>query len=408
MKFTDRSINALKPKKQRYEVWEDGRTGFGVRVSPKGTQSWLYMYRFEGMARRMTLGTYPQMGLADANVKMAVAKRKLKEGRDPGLELVQERQAEQQAATVEDLVQEYLKRHAEPNKRSAKEDRRCLEKDVLPYWGKRKANGITRRDAIVMLDRIVDRGSPIMANRTLAVARRMFRFAVDRDVVNQNPFLGVRKPATETTRDRILTETEIKTFWHGMEDTKMPESVGLALKLLLVTVQRRSEVVQAVWSEFDLPNQLWLIGGERTKNGKPHTVALSDLAMKLLARIRELSGDSKWLFPAPRLDRSAIDPRAINHRLTENLERIGLSNLRPHDLRRTGASLMTAIGIPRLVVSKILNHADREITGVYDRHTYDPEKRHALEAWAAHLEGILSGKPKADNVVMLATAGETT
>jgi integrase len=406
MKFTDRSIDALKTKKQRYEIWEDGRTGFGVRVSPKGTKSWLYMYRFGGKARRMTLGTYPQVGLADANVKAAVAKRKLKEGRDPGLELVQARQVERQAATVEDLVQEYLKRHAIPNKRSAKEDRRCLEKDVLPYWGNRKAKSITRRDVIVLLDRIVDRGSPIMANRTLAVARRMFRFAVDRDVVSQNPFLGIRKPATETTRDRILRETEIKVFWHGLEDARMPESVRLALKLLLVTVQRRGEVVEAAWSEFDLPNRLWTIGGERTKNGRPHTVALSDLTMKLLARIRELSGDSEWLFPSPRLENRSIDRRGINHRLTENLERIGLSNLRPHDLRRTGASQMTAMGIPRLVVSKILNHADREITGVYDRHTYDAEKRHALESWAAHLEGILSGKPKADNVVPMAKVAE--
>ena len=406
MKFTDRSIDALRPKKQRYEVWEDGRTGFGVRISPKGTKSWLYMYRFEGRARRMTLGTYPQVSLADANVRMAEAKRKLKEGRDPGIELVQERQAERQAATVEDLVQEYLKRHAEPNKRSAKEDRRCLEKDVLPYWGNRKAKSITRRDAIVLLDRIVDRGSPIMANRTLAVARRMFRFAVDRDVVDHNPFLGIAKPAAETKRDRILTEAEIKTFWHGLDDTKMPESVRLALKLLLATVQRRSEVVEAAWSEFDLPNRLWAIGGERTKNGKPHTVPLSDLALELLGRIRDLSDDSEWLFPSPRIEGKAIDRRGINHRLTENLERIGLSNLRPHDLRRTGASQMTAMGIPRLVVSKILNHADREITGIYDRHTYDVEKRHALDAWGERLKEILSGKTGATNVVSLAGAGE--
>ena len=233
MKFTDRSINALKPKKQRYEVWEDGRTGFGVRVSPKGTKSWLYMYRFDGRARRMTLGAYPRVGLADANVKAAVAKRKLKEGRDPGFELVQERQTEQQAATVEDLVQEYLKRHAEPNKRSANEDRRCLQKDVLPYWGNRKAKSITRRDVIVLLDRIVDRGSPIMANRTLAVARRMFRFAVDRDVVSHNPFLGIRKPAMETTRDRILTEAEIKKFWYGLDVRR-----GTVRKFLQFKLQR--------------------------------------------------------------------------------------------------------------------------------------------------------------------------
>ena len=408
MRFTDRSISALKPKAVRYEVWEDGRTGFGVRVSPKGRKTWILMYRFDGKARRMTLGTYPEMSLASANLKVAEAKRTLSERRDPGLQLVEARRAERQAETVEDLAYEYLKRHAAPNKRTAHEDRRCIEKDVLPHWGQRKAKDITRRDAIVLLDLIVDRGAPIMANRTLAVARRMFRFAVDRDILDLNPFLGIEKPAKETTRDRILNEAEIGAFWHKLDTATMAERVRLALKLLLVTCQRRSEVVEATWLEFDLPNRIWVIGGERTKNRKTHTVPLSDLAVDLLRAIKDLSGDSRWLFPSPRLEDSPIDRRGINHRLTQNLGVIGISNLRPHDLRRTGASQMTAMGIPRLVVSKILNHADREITGVYDRHTYDAEKRHALDAWGQRLTEIVSGEPAASNVVPLASAGETT
>ncbi len=128
--------------------------------------------------------------------------------------------------------------------------------------------------------------------------------------------------------------------------------------------------------------------------------------MALLTEIRKHGGDSEWLFPSPRLQGKPLGRETINHCLADNLETIGLSNLRPHDLRRTGASQMTAMGIQRLVVSKILNHADREITGVYDRHTYDDEKRHALDAWAARLEEIVSGKAKADNVVPLAGVGE--
>ena len=406
MKFTDRSINALKAKANRFEVWENGRAGFGVRVSPKGRKTWVLMYRFDGKARRMTLGTYPEVSLADANLRVAEAKRKLSEGRDPGLELVEARQAERQAETVEDLAYEYLKRHAAPNKRTAHEDRRCIEKDVLPHWGQRKAKNITRRDAIVLLDRIVDRGAPIMANRTLAVVRRMFRFGVDRDILDSNPFLGIEKPATETKRDRILNEAEIRAFWQGLDKARMPAPVRLVLKLLLVTIQRRGEVVEATWPEFDLANGIWTIGAERTKNRKTHTVPLSKPAMDLLKDIKALSGKSLWLFPSPRVDGQAIDRRAINHRLTTNLDVIGVANLRPHDLRRTGASQITAMGIPRLVVSKILNHADREITGVYDRHTYDAEKRHALDAWGQRLMEIVSGEPAAGNVVPLVTAGE--
>jgi integrase len=406
MRFTDRTVSTLKAKLKRYEVWEDSRTGFGVRVSPRGTKSWIYMYRFEGKARRMTLGTYPQMSLADANLKVAEAKKTLSKGRDPGFELVSERQTERQAETVDDLAHEYLEKYARPRKRSAHEDQRCLEKDVLPHWGKRKAKTITRREAIVLLDRIVDRGSPIMANRTLAVARRMFQFGVERDLFEHNPFIGIKPPSKEVRRDRVLNDDEIRAFWCGLDNAKMPDQVRLALKLLLLTIQRRSEVTEATWSEIDLANGIWILSGERTKNGKAHTVPLSEPARGLLGQIKALGGGSEWLFPSSRIEGRPIDRAAVNHRLAENLDIIGVSAVRPHDLRRTGASQMTAMGISRLVVSKILNHTDREITGIYDRHTYDAEKRHALDAWGQRLMEIVSGERAAANVVPLAARGK--
>ena len=407
MKFTDRSINALRPKGERYEVWEDGRSSFGVRVAPSGRKSWIYMYRFNGKARRMTLGVYPQLSLADARVKQAKAKWRLAAGRDPGSEWVEERRAERQAETVQNLVDEYLAKYAWPRKRTADEDRRCLEKDVLPLWGSRKAKSIARRDAIVLLDRIVDRGSPIMANRTLAVVRRVFAFGVERDILEANPLLGIKPPAKEIRRDRVLSDAEIMQFWSGLDRTRMSEPVRLALKFLLVTIQRRSEVVEATWSEFDMRNRIWVIGADRTKNGTAHTVPLSEPALELLDVIRETGRGSRWLFPSPRLEDRPIGRGVINHCLTANREVIGVSNLRPHDLRRTGASQMTAMGSPRLVVSKILNHADREITGVYDRHSYDPEKRYALDAWGQRLMEIVSGEPGVGNVVPLSTSRQS-
>ncbi len=392
MKFTDRSINALRPKGERYEVWEDGRTGFGVRVAPSGRVTWTYLYRFNGKARRMTLGTYPHLSLANARVKHAEAKRRLAAGRDPGVEMVEARRAERQAETVQDLVDEFLEKYSRPRKRTADEDERCLKKDVLPYWGGQKAKSITRRDAIVLLDTIVDRGSPIMANRTLAVARRVFAFGVERDILEANPLLGIKPPAKEIRRDRILSDEEIMKFWSGLDRASMSEPVRLALKLLLITIQRRSEVVEATWPEFDMRNRIWVIGADRTKNGIAHTVPLSEPALEVLDRIKAIGGDSRWLFPSGRLEDRPIGRRLINHCLTANRETIEVNNLRPHDLRRTGARQMTAMGIPRLVVSKILNHADREVTGVYDRHSYDAEKHQALETWGQRLEEIVSGR----------------
>jgi hypothetical protein len=172
MRFTDRSIASLKPKAARYEVWEDGRTGFGVRVAPGGRKSWIYMYRFGGKARRMTFGPYPKVSLADARVQFAEAKRKLDIGIDPGAEAVNARHAERRAETVQELVDEYLAKWARSRKRSAAEDERCLNSDVLPYWKHRKAKSITRREVIVCLDRVTVRKLchvPFASSRTTAL-----------------------------------------------------------------------------------------------------------------------------------------------------------------------------------------------------------------------------------------------
>jgi integrase len=405
MRFTDKGIAALKPKAERYEVWEDGKTGLGVRVSTRGRKSWIYMYRFDGRARRMTLGTYPPLTLANARVLQAKAKESKEKGEDPGVAHIAERRAERQAHTVADLVEEYLEKHARPNKRSAAADERTLQKEIIPVWGRRKAKEITRRDIITLLDDVVDRGSPVMANRLLALLRRMFGFAVERDILGATPCVMIKAPTKETPRDRVLSSTEIATFWHGLEKASMVPLSRLALKLMLVTAQRRDEVVSAAWSEFTLSEGVWEIPAARSKNGYAHRVPLSSLACDLLNQVQEHGRGSLWLFPSPQAER-LMDPTSVTRAMRVNLPRIGLENATPHDLRRTAASHMTEMGILRLVVSKILGHSDGSITAIYDRFEYGPQKKQALDAWSARLEGIVSGKKAETNVVSLAAAGD--
>ncbi len=420
MKLTVRGLDALKPKAERYEVWEAGRTGLGVRVSPAGRKSWVFMYRFNGKARRMGLGTYPAVGLASARVKHAKAKELLTKGDDPGALHVEKQRAERQAETVADLAAEYLEKWAKPRKRSAAEDERILNKDVLPAWGKRKAKDIRRRDVILLLDEIVERGSPIQANRTLAVVRRMFNFAIGRDILDATPVAMVRAPAKENQRDRILSADEIKTFWNGLDEAPMSHAVKLALKLELVTAQRKGELIGATLPEFDFDEKVWTIPATHSKNGKAHRVPLSPLALELIQEAQADKADNTegdepiWLFPSPHGD-SPIKPTAVNHALRKALRpsekgkapAIKLENVTPHDLRRSAASGMASLGIARLTISKILNHVETSITSIYDRYSYDAEKRHALETWAGHLEGILSDEPRADNVVALARTTDT-
>lgn len=408
MRLTDRGIAALKAKAQRYEAWEDGRTGLGLRVSPAGRKSWIYMYRFEGKPRRMTLGTYPGVGLADARVKHAKARVDLEKGIDPGAKQIERRRADRAAETVADLVEEYLEKWARPRKRSAHEDERILRKDVLPIWGARKAKDIKRRDVIKLLDGIAERGAPIQANRTLAVIRKMFNFAISRDIVDATPVAMVKAPSKENQRDRVLSGEEIRTLWQGLDIAPMSEGVKLALKLQLVTAQRKGEIVKATRAEFDLDEQIWTIPAERSKNGQAHRVPLSNLAIELIRTAQGVADADKlfpspWLFPSPTVD-GPITTRAVNYALTRS--QLGIENITPHDLRRTAASGMTSLGINRLVVSKVLNHVEKGVTAIYDRHGYDAEKRHALESWASRLEEIVSGKPATSNVVSLTTAGE--
>jgi len=397
MKFTDVFLRNLKPQAKRYLVWENH--GFGVRVSTTGKKNFIYSYRYDGKPRFLTLGTYPAMTLAEAYKAHAEAWKMLEQGHDPGAVAVAARREEREAPTVAELAAEYLERWAKPRKRSWKVDERILKKDVLPEWGRRKAKDITRREVIRLLDRVAARGG-IMANRTLAVVRKMFNFAVSRDIIPASPCTAVQAPAPENRRDRVLTAEEIKTFWLNLDKTPISEEIKLALKLQLVTAQRKGEVISSAWADFDREGGWWTIPAEKSKNRLPHRVPLSALAKEILAAAQTLAGDSGWVFPSLRTT-GHITPAAVDHALRQARPLLGLDHFVPHDLRRSAASHMTGMGIPRLVVSKILNHVERGVTAVYDRHSYDNEKRQALEAWGYRLQNIIQGAEKEGKIIPL-------
>jgi integrase len=383
MKFTDKSVSALKAQKLRYEVWEEGRSGFGLRIAPNGRKTWVWMYRFGGKARRMSFGTYPLVGLAQAHVMLAEARRILSEGNDPGAAGQEEKQRNRDAETVNDLVELYLEKWAKPRKRSAAEDERILRRDVIPTWNKRKAHSITRRDVVHLLDAIVNRGAPIAANRTLAVTRKMFNFAVSRDLLPHNPCTMVAAPSRENSRDRVLSLSEVSNFWKNLNKTDISNSIRLIFQFMLVTGQRKAEVARAEWSEIDLESAIWTIPASKAKNNSAHRVPLSALAIHVLNCARRQVGHETWVFCSAR---SGLPPHdtAIDHAMKRHRDVLG-ANLTPHDLRRTAASHLSRLGTNRLVVAKILNHSESGVTATYDRHGYDAEKRSALDLLSTEL-----------------------
>lgn len=384
MTFTARGIAGIKaPSKGRAEYWDKNKEGFGIRVSATGAKSWFTMYWHKGRLRRHTLGTFPKMTLADAYEKARQSLHQAENGLDPA----GEKRAERQAETFGDLAEDYMRLHAKRKKRHWKPDQQKLELDVLPKWKNLKAKEITRRDVIQLVDGIVERGAPIQANRVFALIRKIFNFAISRDIVAHNPCQAVPMPSKAQSRDRVLSADEIRNFWEsaGKEDVY----VASILKLRLLTAQRGGEIESMAWTDIDLNAAIWTIPAARAKNGLAHRVPLSKSALEILNRLAVSCKDSEWVFPSPYVKGAHIEniQKAIQRvRSREGLE----VDFVGHDLRRTAASHMASIGVPRLVISKILNHVETGVTSVYDRHSYDSDKREALNRWGDYLTQVIS------------------
>jgi integrase len=383
LKLTAQFVESLKaPEAGQIDYWDQHTRGMGLRISQGGRKAWTVLYRFHGRSRRLTLGTFPTLSLADARQAAGNALREAQHGTDPATA----KQDARSADTFGELAQLYLDRYAKREKRTWREDERKLKIDLLPKWRNRKGHEIKRADVLEMLDGIVDRGSPVSANRTRALISKVFNFGIKRGIVESNPAQGVDNPGHEQQRDRVLSEDEIRTLW-GALDTE-PAWSAAVFRLDLLTAQRRSEILGMTWDELDLASGWWTIPGERTKNGLAHRVPLAPQAVKILKTLQSGKHDEVFVFRGGRRGRPMANLQKPLRRLKKDTQ----LDFRFHDLRRTTASCMTGIGIPRVVVSKILNHVERGITAVYDRHSYDAEKRAAMHKWERRLQVIIANR----------------
>jgi integrase len=393
--ITSSFAHAVKPPAIGQIDYPDEKTsGFGLRVSMGGTKTWIVRYRKNGYRHRYVIGRFPQVSVADAR---QTARRYLGEvaaGNDPA----QERADAKAEPKFAGLAQLYLERHAMVHKapKSVVEDRKMLNSDILPLWKNLKLSAISRRDVIALLDTAVARNAPIKANRLKALLSKVFSFALARELVEYNPVLGVPRPAPEHSRERVLSEDELRRLWIALGAE--PAHIAATFKLLLLTAARRSEVLGMKWSEIDLDTELWTLPAERSKNRNQHRIPLTPGATEVLRSLKERNGTSDCVFEGGRIGRPIANPQRWLARLRTHA---GLEDFRLHDLRRSVASHITALGVPRLVVTKLLNHAETGITSVYDRHSYDPEKRAALLKWERRLTEVVEGVQAPAKVVSI-------
>jgi integrase len=392
-KLTDAFLRHVKsPAKAQVEYWDTLTPGFGVRVSYGGRRAFVVLTRIGGKLHRFTLGAYPKKGLGEAREEAEGIIKDAAKGVSPKEREAEERRKAQanKRNTFRAVSEEFMADHAK-NLRTRQEMQRIINSDLLPLWGDKPIASITRADAKAVI-REKARTAPIAANRLLSLISKIFAWALDEEIIQASPAVRLKRPGKEQERERSLTDDEIRKLWPTF--TALGYPFGHGLKFLLVTGQRRGEVAGMRWSELD--GDGWNIPGTRSKSGQGHRVPLSSLARQTLEETPRLG---EYVFVSPRgphpLDGWENAKRRVDTFLGEPIE-----SWRIHDLRRTMATQMRSLGIDRLVVSKLLNHAESGVTKTYDRYAADPEKAAAMERWSDRLTEIISGE-KSERIVRL-------
>lgn len=381
--LTAKTLASLKPTERRVDYFDTNLPGFGIRVTPNGVKTFSVLYRHAGRKRRYTIGTYPPLTLADARDKAKATLRAAEKGEDPAAA----KRAEARADTFKELADLYMERYARPKKKSWRDDDRRVNNVLIPKFGKIHAKAITRADVRLLLEEIVER-APIEANRTLALLRRMFSWALSLDLVEASPCVGIPRPAQELERERTLTDDEIRDVWAAYEADG--SQIAKIFQLRLITGQRGKELARMRWA--DIEDRWWTQPTGETKNRMAHRVWFSNLAWKILEAIPR---ESEWVFASPK---KASEPIAWTAKaLSRTRAAAGVSDFQARDLRRTVATRMAKSGIDPRTVDRILNHKERGILRVYNRYQFDKEKQQAWTLWSRELRRILSNIKATDS-----------
>jgi integrase len=411
--LTDLSIKNQPLPQKRREVPDGKIAGLYLVLQPSGAKSWALRYRVAGKPTKLTLGSYPVLDLASARRRAQEALGAVAGGKDPAADKKATREAQKAAETPSDLLRtvaaSFVEKHTKRKNGAlwAAETERLLRVEILPALGGKRLCYLRKGEVHGLLDDIVSRGSPTTANRSLSVLKKLGNWAVERGLIEVSPFNGLKPPALERARDRVLTDDALRVAWRAFETVGWP--FGSIAQLLALTGARRDEIAEARWPDVDLVARVWRIPAERSKNRAPHEIPLTDIALRIVAGLPCI-GD-RFVFST-----TGRTPVSGWSRAKEQVDRAVLDILGDeaptpapwvfHDLRRTAASGMAGIGIAPHVVEAVLNHKSGTIKGVaavYNRYNYAAEKRHALDAWARRLEAIVTGAG-APNVVDFAQA----
>jgi len=371
--------NANPPASGQYVIWDKALSGFGVRISQGGTRSFVVMFYEGSRKRRVTIGKHPALGLAEAR---AAAKRIL-----AGVMLGEVPEMPSKAEPVLDFaaaVEAFLIKHCARNNRAstAKETERLLRRHFVPSLGRIAVADITSQKIAGIVDRLLDR--PGEANHAFTAIRTFFSWARERRHIERSPCEGMRLPVRPRRRDRVLEPDEVARVAKAARLFAYP--YGTIVLLLLLTGQRRQEIVGLRWSDIDLDENLITVPAERNKSNRAHVLPLAPMARAVIEGLPRLSAN---VFPA----RGALDTTFSGFSKSKRAfdAACSVDAWTLHDLRRTAATNMAGLGVAPHVVERILNHSGGTISGVaaiYNRFRYVDEMRQALGFWERRVQEL--------------------
>ena len=369
--------------------------GLYFRISKEKTGFFIFRYTFNKKRREITIGTYGDMTLAKARMKVSELALGVSEGIDPIAEKA--RTDSQEILTVNDLAQDWLKTISKKLK-NPQIPKRVYEKDIAPKIGQLSLKRVSPRDIRSVITSINESGRPTIANDALLHCKQIFKHGIKLDVCLHNPadaFSLEDAGGAEQSRKRALSLDELKSVFSCFRANKdaFTRDNYLAVSLLLLLMVRKGELIKAKWSEVDLENKTWKIPEDVSKTGIEIIIPLSDLACELFTELKFRSCGSEYVLPNRRASKrfGHISMDTMNHAISKmfKLNKLSVEHFTVHDLRRTSRSLLSSLKVPSHICERCLNHKLRGVEGIYDRYDYFDERKEALNKLSALLEGVV-------------------
>jgi len=397
--LTDAAIKALKPKDKLYKIVD--RDGMYVVVQPSGAIVFRLDYRLNGRRETLTLGRYGPAGLslARAREKVVDARRAISEGRSPSQEKQREKRRLQEAKSFGQFGERWLQEARMADSTRAMR-RSIFERDILPAFRNRLLSEILPEDLRALCAKVKERGAPATAVHVRDIVKQVFAFAIlhGEKVANPADEVGPASIATFVPKDRSLSPAEIRIMLSQIEHVATLPTIRLGIKLILLSMVRKSELQDAVWDEVDFENAVWSIPKERMKRSKAHNVYLSQQMLDIFIALKTCAGNSKYVLPS-RYDADAPMSRATFNRITKAVverakkEGLPLESFTVHDLRRTGSTLLNELGFNSDWIEKCLAHEDgRSSRGIYNKAEYEHQRRHMMQEWSNLVDAWVAGQ----------------